>query len=146
MVNKDEYSKLVKEYTPKENKLKHFFWAFFIGGLVGVFAEFINHCFINCFGMVTEDAASFTCLLVIFLASLFTSLGFFDNWVSFARAGLFIPTTGFAHALSSAALDYRNDGFISGIGSCIFRLAGSVILYGIVGAFLCAIIGVLIYG
>ena len=145
-MNKDEYQLLVKEYTPKENKFKHFFWAFFIGGLVGVFAETLIYCFINCFGMSTNDATSFMCLTVIFMASLFTALGFFDNWVSFARAGLFLPTTGFAHALTSAALDYRNDGFISGLGSCIFRLAGSVILYGVVGSFIFTLLGVIIYG
>lgn len=145
-MNIDEYAKLVKEYTPKENRAKHFFWAFFIGGLVGVFAEFLIHCFVNCFGMSVTDAGSYTCLTVIFLASLFTSLGFFDDWVSFAKAGLFIPTTGFAHAMTSAALDYKHDGFISGLGSCIFRLAGSVILYGVLGALFFSVLGVLIYG
>jgi len=83
---------------------------------------------------------------MIFLSSFLTSLGFFDNWVSTCQAGLFLPTTGFAHSVTSAALDYRRDGLITGLGSNFFRLAGSVLLYGMVSAFFLGILGVIIYG
>ena len=38
-MNIDEYKKLVNKLTPKENKLKNFFIAFLIGGLIGLFGE-----------------------------------------------------------------------------------------------------------
>ena len=85
-------------------------------------------------------------LIVIFLSSLFTALGFFDNWVNKCKCGLIIPTTGFAHSVASSALEYKKDGLITGLGSNFFKLAGSVILYGIISAFILVIVKVIFSG
>ncbi len=146
LMDKEVYKKIVTKLTPKENRIKNSLVAFLVGGLVGVLAEITTLVFIHCFGCSRIDASSWTCLITIFLASLATSLGFFDNWVTKAKAGLIIPTTGFAHSVTSAALDYKKDGFITGIGANVFKLAGSVIIYGIISAFFFAIIGVIING
>lgn len=145
-MNKDEYKKLVDRLTPKENKTKNAIVAFLVGGLVGVLAEVVAVVIMECFAVSRVEAYQWTCLIVIFIACLFTALGFFDHWVTKAKAGLILPTTGFAHSVMSAALDYKRDGFITGIGANVFKLAGSVILYGIVSAFFFAVLGVLIYG
>lgn len=145
-MNKDEYKKLVDRLTPKENKSKNAIIAFLVGGLVGLLAEVIAVVIMECFGVSRVEAYQWTCLFVIFLACLLTALGFFDNWVTKAKAGLILPTTGFAHSVMSSALDYKRDGFITGIGANFFKLAGSVILYGMVSAFFLAILGVIIYG
>ncbi len=145
-MRKDEYQKLVSEYTPKENKWKNAVIAFLVGGLVGLTGQVIVTILQNSFGMEVMESYSWLCVIIIFLASLATALGFFDNWVSKCKAGLFLPTTGFAHSVTSAALDYRKDGFITGLGSSFFKLAGSVILYGIISAFFLGILGVIIYG
>ena len=71
---------------------------------------------------------------LIFVSCLCTALGFFDKWVNFAKCGLIIPITGFAHSMMSSGMEYRREGPIFGIGANIFKLAGSVILYGIVAA------------
>ena len=86
------------------------------------------------------------CLIMIFVASLFTALGFFDNWVSKCKCGLIVPTTGFAHSVTSAALEYRKEGMITGLGANFFKLAGSVILFGIVSAFFLCFIKVICNG
>ena len=145
-MKREEYQKLVNEYTPKVNKWKNAVIAFFVGGLIGLLGQIIVTIFQNSFGMEVMASYSWLCVLIIFLASLATALGFFDNWVSKCRAGLFLPTTGFAHSVTSAALDYRKDGFITGIGSSVFKLAGSVILYGILSGFFLGVLGVIIYG
>ena len=145
-MKREEYQKLVNEYTPKVNKWKNAVIAFFVGGLIGLLGQIIVTIFQNSFGMEVMASYSWLCVLVIFLASLATALGFFDNWVSKCRAGLFLPTTGFAHSVTSAALDYRKDGFITGIGASVFKLAGSVILYGILSGFFLGVLGVIIYG
>lgn len=145
-MNKDEYKKIVDRLTPKENKSKNAIVAFFIGGIVGALAELIVTILVSCFALSRADAYLWTCLIVIFVSCLFTALGFFDNWVTKAKAGLILPTTGFAHSVTSAALDYKRDGLITGVGANFFKLAGSVILYGIISAFFFAIIGVIIYG
>lgn len=145
-MNKDEYKKLVDSLTPKEKKGKHVFLAFLFGGLMGIIAEAIVVLLVKYFAISRVDAYQITCLLIIFISCLLTALGFFDNLVSIAKAGLILPTTGFAHSVMSAGLDYKKDGMITGIGTNFFKLAGSVILYGIVSAFLFTILGVIIYG
>ena len=83
---------------------------------------------------------------LIFISSFLTALGFFDNIVSKVKCGIIVPITGFAHAMTSAALEYRKEGLILGLGSNIFKITGSVILYGVVGAYVFGIIRVLIIG
>ncbi len=146
VMNKDEYKKLVDKLTPKENKKKNAFWAFMIGGLMGAIAEGLVTLILKCFAVSEVEAYQIVCLIIIFIGCLFTALGFFDNWVSKAKAGLIIPTTGFAHSVASATLDYKKDGLITGVGANYFKLAGSVIIYGIISAFIFAIIGVIIHG
>ena len=143
-MDKEKYLNLVKELTPKENKLKNSAYAFFIGGLVGVFGELIKMFLTSVFNLTNELASGWTCFIVIFLACLFTGLGFFDNLVSKYKCGLIIPTTGFAHSGMSASLDYKKDGLITGLGSNFFKLAGSVLLYGIISGFVMGIVKVII--
>lgn len=83
---------------------------------------------------------------LIFFATLFTALGFFDKWVTFAKCGLIIPITGFAHSMASAGIEYKKDGPIYGLGSNLFKLSGSVILYGIVSAWVFGLIRYLLFG
>ncbi len=143
-MNKSEYQKLVKELSPKEKKVKNVTIAFFIGGLIGFLGELTIYYLITAFGMSKTDASGWLCLIIIFIATLFTSLGFFDNWVTKCKCGLIIPTTGFAHSVASSALDYKQDGLITGLGANFFKLAGSVILYGVISAFIFVIVRVIL--
>lgn len=145
-MNKEEYQKLVKKHEPKENKIHNTIYAFLVGGTVGFIAEGIIILLMNFFNFTRVVASTWTCLIVIFAASLFTAFGFFDNWMVKAKAGLLLPTTGFAHSVSSSALDYKKEGLITGLGANFFKLAGSVILYGILSAFFLAIVKVIISG
>ena len=133
MSNK-KYDALVKKYTPKENKLKYAVTAFLVGGFMGLLGEVLIRVYIMFFEVSRNDASTYMIITFIFFASLFTALGFFDKLVAKAKAGLLIPITGFAHSMTSAALDYKNEGPIYGVGSNVFKLAGSVIFYGVVSA------------
>lgn len=144
-MNKDEYKKLVKKYTPNEDKLKNALIAFIVGGLVGVISTFIYKMLLT-YSISEKDATVWTILILIASSSIATGLGFFDNWVNKVRCGLIIPITGFSHSLTSSALDYKKDGLITGIGSNIFKLAGSVLLYGMISAFILTVIEVIIHG
>ena len=145
-MNKEYYKKLVKKHTPKEPKLRNVGVAFLVGGLIGLFAEILIFVIKHCFSVSVVVAGLITALIVIFLSSLFTALGFFDNWVNRCKCGLIIPTTGFAHSVASSALEYKKDGLITGLGSNFFKLAGSVILYGIISAFILVIVKVIFGG
>lgn len=145
-MNKDEYQKLVKKYEPHEDKLHNTIYAFLIGGTVGFLVEGLIVVLMNIYNLSRVVASTWTCLIVILAASLFTALGFFDNWMTKAKAGLLLPTTGFAHSVQSSALDYKKEGLITGLGSNFFKLAGSVILYGILSAFIFVVVKVIING
>ena len=145
-MNQDEYKKLVNEITPKENKMKNAIVAFLVGGLIGFIGQVIVSIFMNSFGMESVEAYTWLCIFIIFIGSICTAFGFFDNFVTKAKAGLIVPTTGFAHSITSAALDYKKEGMITGLGANFFKLAGSVLLYGIISAFFLSILGVMIYG
>lgn len=41
--------------------------------------------------------------------------------VNFAKAGLIVPITGFAHSMMSAALDYRKEGLVTGLGASMLK-------------------------
>lgn len=133
-MNKKKYNALVMKHTSKENKLKYALTAFLVGGVMGVLAELLIRIYVMLFSLSRNDASTYMIITFIFFASLFTALGFFDKLVAKAKAGLLIPITGFAHSMTSSALDYKNEGPIYGIGSNVFKLAGSVIFYGIISA------------
>ena len=83
-------------------------------------------------------------ITLIFIGCLLTCFGFFDKWVNFAKAGLFVPITGFAHAMMSASLEYKKEGLVTGIGANMFKLAGTVIIYGVVSAYIFGLIRLVI--
>ena len=139
-MEKEKYKKLVKKYTPKENKLRNMLVAFFTGGLIGLIGQLLITFYSSFESVSIDEASSLMMVTLIFLSCLFTALGFFDKWISKAGAGLFIPISGFAHATTSSALEYKKEGLVFGIGSNIFKLSGSVILYGVVSAYVFGII------
>lgn len=145
-MNQNEYQKLVEELTPKENKLKNAFVSFLVGGLIGFIGQVVIEILTTSFGMESVEAYTWLCISMIFVGSVLTALGFFDNWVTKVKAGLIVPTTGFAHSITSSALDYKKEGMITGLGANFFKLAGSVLLYGILSAFFLSVLGVMIYG
>lgn len=51
-----------------------------------------------------------------------------------------MPVTGFGNAVISAAIEHRSEGLVLGVGGNIFKLAGSVVLFGVVSAFFVALI------
>ena len=63
-MNKEEYAKLVKKYTPSEEKLKHALIAFLVGGIIGVLACFIYNILLK-FNINTKDANVWTLLIII---------------------------------------------------------------------------------
>lgn len=145
-MEKKKYQDIVKKYTPQEDRTYHGIVAFVIGGAMGVLGQLLLDLYANWFHLPTTDAAPFMIITLIFFASLFTSLGFFDKWVAWAKAGLIIPITGFAHSMMSAALEYKKEGFVTGIGANMFKLAGTVIIFGVVSSYLFGFIRLVIFG
>lgn len=141
-----KYEKIASKHLPKENKLNNAFIAFFSGGIIGFLGEGIIEVLLYFFDITRITASTIMIVIFIFIASLCTALGFFDKLVQIFKCGLLIPITGFSHSLTSSALDHKSEGLIYGIGSNMFKLAGSVIVYGIVSAWFFGMIRFLIGG
>lgn len=142
----EQYEDLVNKHLPNEEKGKNAIFAFIIGGLIGVFGNFLLEFYSYYFNLSSTDASVYMIATLIFIACLFTALGFFDDFVKFGRMGVIIPITGFAHSMQSSILDYKKEGLIYGFGSNIFKLAGSVILYGVVSAYTFGMLRYIIMG
>lgn len=145
-MEKKKYGELVKKHTPKENRLFNGIIAFIIGGLIGVIGQFLIEVYTTYLEISTKEAGTFMIITLIFIGCLLTCFAFFDKWVNFAKAGLFIPITGFAHSMMSAALDYKKEGLVTGIGASMLKLAGTVIIFGVVSAYVFGLIRILIFG
>lgn len=140
------YNKVADRYKAEESRVKNFFVAFICGGVVGFIGEVLIEAFCKWFHMSRADSGTLMILLFIFITSSCTALGFFDKLVTKFRCGLIIPITGFAHSMTSSAMDYKREGLIYGIGSNMFKLAGTVIIYGVVSAWFFGLIRFLIGG
>ncbi len=145
-MDEQRYKELTDKIVPKEDRTKNALIAFFIGGLMGFLGQLIVFVLENNFDIKHKDATSIMLVILIFIASLLTALGIFDDLVSKAKAGLIVPITGFAHAMTSAMIDYKKEGLITGIGSNAFKLTGSVILYGVISAYIFGTIRYLFFG
>ena len=141
-----KYQQIVDKHMPEENKSANLVTAFIVGGLMGVLANFLLELYIYAFHIPTKEASGYMLITFIFIACLLTGLGIFDHLVQKGKMGLIIPITGFAHSMQSSIMDYKKEGPIYGMGSNVFKLAGSVILYGIVSAYVFGLIRFLIFG
>ena len=145
-MEKSKYAKIVKKNTPREKIILNPIIAFLVGGFMGLLGQVLIDFYSYIFSISTKDASVFMIVTLIFVGCLLTCLGFFDKLVQFAKCGLIIPITGFAHAMMSATLEYRKEGMITGIGANMFKLAGSVIVFGVVSAYVFGLIRLLIFG
>ena len=145
-MEENKYKRLVSKHTPKENVLNNALIAFIVGGFMGLLGQFLTDFYSYIFNISTSDGTTLMIVTLVFLGCLFTCLGFFDKLVHFARCGLIIPITGFAHAMMSASLEYRKEGFVTGIGANMFKLAGSVIVFGVVSAYVFGLLRLIIGG
>ncbi len=145
-MEKNKYKDLVAKHTPKENRLYNGMLAFIIGGIMGVIGQFLVELYSTYLDIPSKEAGTFMIITLIFIGCLLTCFVFFDKWVNFAKAGLIVPITGFAHSMMSAALDYRKEGFVTGIGANMLKLAGSVIIFGVVSAYVFGLIRILLFG
>lgn len=142
----NKYNDLVLKYTPKEDRLKNAIVTFLCGGILGSLSELLLRCYKIWFNIPRKEASVMVILSLIIIASILTAFGVFDTCVSKLKSALIIPITGFAHSMTSAALEYRKEGLVLGIGANIFKLAGTVILYGIVSVYLFGIIRLIFIG
>lgn len=128
--------KVKEETKPKRPVFLNSIKAFFVGGTICLIAQVILEVLKSVFDLQKEMANNVSVMIMVFLGSLLTGLGIYDKLGQFSGAGTIVPITGFANSMTSAALESKSEGLILGIFTNMFKLAGSVIVVGVLSAFI----------
>lgn len=139
-----EYQALQKQFEVKRPVLRNCVNAFLVGGLICAIGQAVQYFFIFFFDFTEQTAGNPTAGTMIFIAMILTGAGVYDRIAQFGGAGSAVPLTGFGNAVISAAIEHRTEGFVLGVGGNMFKLAGSVILFGVFSAFIVATIKTLL--
>lgn len=129
MISKKEYSKIVKNNSPKSKCFVNGAKAFLIGGAICLVGQLLTDGG-KALGIGTENAKTLTSVTLIFIGILLTAIGVYDKIARHGGAGTLVPITGFANAVSSPAIEFKSEGYVAGLGAKLFIIAGPVIVYG----------------
>lgn len=132
-MDKNQYDIMVKRESPPSPKLKNGILAYTVGGLICVIGQLLIEMY-TYFGFSEKEVKMAVPSTLIFIAALLTALKVFDRIAKHAGAGTLVPITGFSNAVVSPAIEFKNEGFILGVGAKMFTIAGPVIVYGTVAS------------
>ena len=135
-----EYQQYVQEKSKKSPILKDVVLAFIIGGLICVVGQAIQNGW-SAAGLSEEDAGTATSCTLVLLSALLTGFNLYSKLARFGGAGTLVPITGFANAVVSPAIDFKSEGFVTGMAAKMFTVAGPVIVFGTLAS---AIYGVIL--
>ncbi|HEY8909775.1 MAG TPA: stage V sporulation protein AC [Desulfosporosinus sp.] len=138
-VTPQAYKTLSQQLTPKPTILKNIVRAFVVGGVICAIGQVILNLFVIG-GLTSIEASTAATATMIFLGALLTGLGIYDTIGKFAGAGSIVPVTGFANSIVAPAMEFQREGYILGVGSKLFTVAGPVLVYGITTSIVVGII------
>lgn len=130
-----QFEQLVQQLLPPVNKAGLLLRAFAVGGTLSVIGQFVLDYF-TAIEPTEGQAIAATLATMILLGAVLTALGVYDFVGQIGGFGAAVPITGFANSIVSAAMDFRREGFILGMGSKMFVIAGPVIVFGIIAGML----------
>lgn len=134
-----EYQQFVKERSPKSPIVKDTALAFIIGGAICVVGQLIMNGW-SAAGLGKEDAGTATSCTLVLLSALLTGLNLYNKLGRYGGAGTLVPITGFANAVVSPAIDFKSEGFVTGMAAKMFQIAGPVIVFGTLASVIYGII------
>jgi len=125
-----EYNAYVKGKAEPSPLGKNMAWAFCVGGLICVIGQALLDYY-KSRGLGAEAAGTAECVTLIFATAILTGIGVFDRIAKHAGAGTMVPITGFANAMAAPAMEFKQEGFVTGTAVKLFTVAGPVLVYGI---------------
>ena len=128
-----EYQAYVKQKAKKSPIFKDVVLAFAIGGAICMLGQLIQNGW-SAAGLNKEEAGTATSCTLVFLSALLTGLNLYSKLARHGGAGTLVPITGFANAVVSPAIDFKSEGFITGMAAKMFTVAGPVIVFGTVAS------------
>ncbi len=138
MTNK-QYNKYIEQHAKSSPCFTNCIKAFFVGGLISLLGEFLSEIYVM---LDIDKETSLVCasITLIFLAGLLTGIGWFDKIAKFGGAGALVPITGFSNSVASPAIEAKSEGFVTGVATKMFTIAGPVIVYGTTASIIYGII------
>ncbi len=122
------------EYTKNRSKrsfcVKNLFRAFYVGGFVCCIGMLFTNLYLS-WGLSKDLSTAFSTITLIFIAGLLTGIGVFDKIGKYAGAGTLVPITGFANSVAAPAIENKSEGYVFGMASKMFVIAGPVIVFGL---------------
>ena len=125
-----QYDAMVQKASPRSPVLKDCLFAFLFGGVICTLGQGLADLFML-LGFTLQDARTFVSISLIFLSAALTACGVYDNIAKYAGAGTLVPITGFANSMVSPALEFKSEGFVTGLGSKMFVVSGPVLVFGL---------------
>lgn len=125
-----EYDAMVQKASPRSPVLKDCLFAFLFGGAICTLGQGLADLFML-LGFTLQDARTFVSISLIVLSAALTAFGVYDNIAKYAGAGTLVPITGFANSMVSPALEFKSEGFVTGLGSKMFVVSGPVLVFGL---------------
>jgi len=141
LFTKKEYQEYVKKKSPNTSIVKNVIWAFIVGGIICTIGEAFSNLYASR-GFNNDTVSNLTAITMIFLGAFLTGINVYDEIGKHAGAGSIVPITGFANSIVSPAMDFKNEGYVLGVGSKMFIMAGPVLVFGITSS---VIIGIIYY-
>ena len=138
----EEYAKYADQFAPRSTLLPDMLRAFLFGGIICCIGQGLSQFYLYC-GLDKDSAASAVSITLTFLSALLTGFGIYDDLARLGGAGTLVPITGFANAVASPALEFKSEGFVTGMAAKMFVIAGPVIVFGISASVLYGLILIL---
>ena len=113
-----EYDKMVRRASPPSPVVQDCLWAFFVGGAICLLGEALRQLFLLWYDKTM--AGTLTSIALIFLS--------------------LVPITGFANSVVSPAIEFKAEGWVTGVGAKIFTIAGPVIAFGTLASFVWGVV------
>ena len=106
-----QYDEMVSRASPPSPVVRDCAWAFLVGGAICTLGEALRQFFLIWYDKTL--AGTLTSIALIFLSAI----------------------SGFANSVVSPAIEFKAEGWVTGVGARIFGIAGPVIAFGTLASF-----------
>lgn len=132
-MTKEQYNAYISAKGSQSPLLKNCAMAFLTGGAICTLGQWLRNLY-GAAGLDDAAVAASTSITLIFFSALLTGLGIYDKIARHAGAGTIVPITGFANSIVSPAMEFKSEGFITGMAAKMFVVSGPVLVFGTVSS------------
>ena len=115
----EAYNAYVKAKAKPSPMGKNLVWAFLVGGGICLVGQALLDGYAS-LGLDLTQAKTAVSITLIFVTALLTGIGVFDRFAKHAGAGTLVPITGFANAVVAPAMEFKQEGMITGTAAKLF--------------------------